>query len=129
MSKKRKLFIGVLLFALLLFAAGQIAMSGIEKNFEALKENPAKDVDLDTVEDGSYLGRYEVFPVAVEVSVEVKGHRITDIEILKHQNGQGAAAESMVATILEEQSIVVDYVTGATYSSMVIQKALEDALQ
>lgn len=129
MSKKRKLILGVFLLAVALFVAGQIAMSGIEKNFEALKENPAKEVDLKTVEDGTYLGSYEVFPVAVEVSVEVKDHRITGIEILKHQNGQGAPAEAMVETILEKQSIVVDYVTGATYSSMVIQKALEDALQ
>jgi uncharacterized protein with FMN-binding domain len=129
MTVKKKLGIAVLIMVVVIFVAGQFAMAAIEKNFETLKEDPAKEVDLTRVEDGTYQGSHNVFPVMVELEVLVKDHKIVSIELLKHQNGQGAPAEALLETVVEEQSIMVDDVAGATYSSMVIKKALENALK
>ncbi|MCI8299875.1 MAG: FMN-binding protein, partial [Lachnospiraceae bacterium] len=43
-------------------------------------------------------------------------------------NGRGSRAEVVVDRIIEEQKIEVDAVSGATNSSTVIKKAVENAL-
>jgi uncharacterized protein with FMN-binding domain len=44
-------------------------------------------VNLEKVIDGTYKGEYKNFPVKVVVSVEVKNHQITKINIKKHRIG------------------------------------------
>lgn len=129
MSVKKKLIIAVIVMALTIFIAGQIAGAVIENNMEALKEAPVVDVDLPNVEDGIYEGSYSVFPVSVELTVQVVDHRIINVEIIKHQNGQGTPAEAIAQTVVDQQTLLVDDVAGATYSSLVIKKALEAAFQ
>lgn len=100
-----------------------------QSNLENLTSLEIQDIDLSKIEDGNYEGSYESFPVSVEVNVEVKNHEIIDIKILKHVNGQGGPAEKITEHIIEAQSLKVDAIAGATYSSMVIIKAVEDALK
>jgi uncharacterized protein with FMN-binding domain len=47
---------------------------------------------------------------------------------VKHVNGQGKPAEVITEKVIETQSLQVDVVSGATYSSKVILKAIENAL-
>jgi uncharacterized protein with FMN-binding domain len=54
---------------------------------------------------------------------------ITDVEIVEHRHDLGGAAESVVDDILIHQRIDVDAVSGATNSSSVIKKAVENALR
>ncbi len=89
---------------------------------------PIQQIDLVSVENGVYAGSFSVFPVSVEVSVTVEDHMITDIDLVKHSNGQGKAAEVIPAKVVQAQSLAVDAVSGATYSSRVILKAIENAL-
>nr|WP_225877721.1 FMN-binding protein [Alkalibacter mobilis] len=100
----------------------------IEKNFENLSVEDIKDVDLSTLEDGEYKGSYKVFPIDVELVITVSDHEIDNVQITKHQNGQGKDAEILVQKVVEAQSLDVDTVSGATYSSLVILKAMENAL-
>jgi uncharacterized protein with FMN-binding domain len=85
-------------------------------------------INLSAIEDGIYIGSYFAFPVSAQVSVTVKDHVITAIELVKHENGQGAPAEVIPGKVIESQSLQVDSVSGATYSSRVILKAIENAL-
>lgn|GEM_PF-5297083 len=84
--------------------------------------------DLTQVSDGTYTGNYARFPLDVEVEVVIDDHTIVQIDLLKHRNGEGQAAETIPAEVIREQSLEVDAVSGATYSSIVILKAIEDAL-
>lgn len=63
-----------------------------------------------------------------EVKVTVNDHRITDIKLIKHRNGQGSWAEAMLTKVVDEQSLDVDAVAGATLSSKVILRAIAQAL-
>lgn len=63
-----------------------------------------------------------------EVEVEVKNHTITTITILKHRNGKGQTAESITNDVIKAQTLDVDTVSGATYSSYTILKAIEKAI-
>lgn len=84
--------------------------------------------DLQKIADGSYEGSFDNFPVSVKTRVTVKHHKIISVEILKHFNGQGKAAEAITNLIVEKQTPAVDVITGATYSSKTILKAVEIAL-
>ena len=97
-------------------------------NLEHLGSLPTADVDMSMVADGTYTGSYSMFPVRAQVRVTVKDHRMTQIELIEHRHGRGAAAETIPGKVVEAQSLDVDTITGATYSSKVILKAIENAL-
>ncbi|MGB4661089.1 MAG: FMN-binding protein [Mobilitalea sp.] len=80
------------------------------------------------IKDGSYLGEYDVGYIYAKVEVIVQNNKITDIAIIEHDNERGTPAEVITDQIIEQQSTQVDAVSGATNSSMVIEKAVEDAL-
>lgn len=85
-------------------------------------------VDFSLVEAGSYEGYWDGGMVKARVAVSADDGHVTDIKILKHECGTGAPAEAIVARVVERQSLQVDTVSGATYSSRVILRAIESAL-
>ena len=86
------------------------------------------DVDLSLIPDGIYIGECDVHFIYAKVAVTVRSGRITALNVLEHRNDRGSAAESIVDDIVKNQRIDVDAVAGATNSSMVIEKAVENAL-
>jgi len=129
MKKPVKVLLVLLIGIALLVVGAAIFFSVTAGNLEVLNDTPVQDVDLSSLSDGTYEGNYSSFPVSVTVNVTVRDHRITEIDLVKHINGQGKAAEPITETVIEEQSLTVDVVSGATYSSKVILLAIEDALQ
>lgn len=85
-------------------------------------------VDISEIADGKYIGECNVTFIYVKVSVTVKSGVIIQIDILDHKNERGASAERVGEDILTRQKIEVDTVSGATNSSNVIKKAVENAL-
>jgi uncharacterized protein with FMN-binding domain len=98
----------------------------------AYKKVTAQTPDLTLVADGKYSGMYDLSgtPVKVILDVTVQGHRITNIKIVKHFCSPiGKKAEKIIDSVIEEQNLEVDVVSGATGSSISILKAIENALQ
>ena len=133
MTKKKRIWLIILIVAVLIAVVGFFMLrSFIEKmeaNNEQLEQLTIENVDLNKVNDGTYEGTYESFPLKAVVTVTVKDHNITDITINEHDNGRGEDAERITGDIISEQSLNVDVITGATYSSKVILKAVEKALK
>ncbi len=127
-KKKKKIFI--LLAVLFCVTAGFLigAPAVLRKNLTALALEEIPDVDLTEIADGVYTGSCTVLPVSAGVKVTVKDHVITEIGLVRHFNGQGSAAEILPEKVVEAQSLGVDIVSGATYSSKVILKAVRNAL-
>ena len=94
----------------------------------SVKETTFSYLDISNVPDGVYAGEYDVDFVYAKVEVTVQNGVITNIDILEHKNERGNRAEVVVDRIIEEQKIDVDAVSGATNSSTVIKKAVENAL-
>lgn len=117
----------VLLSALVVGIVVFVAIT--QSQLDHLTEQPLEELHLESVEDGTYEGSYTVLPVIVKVEVTVEDHVITDITILEHINGQGKPAEAIVEDVIEAQSIKVDMISGSTYSSQVILRAIEKALR
>ena len=87
------------------------------------------DIDLRQVTDGTYEGSCDTGVVNATAVVTVQDHTITNISLTRHDNGKGAPAEAILGQMLREQSTDVDIVSGATCSSRVIRKAVENALE
>jgi uncharacterized protein with FMN-binding domain len=87
-----------------------------------------RDIDLSNVSDGSYEGAYDAGLIKVKVLVDVMDHKITNIDLVQHDNGKGAPGEAVIPEVIESQSLEVDAVSGATNSSKVILKSIELAI-
>jgi uncharacterized protein with FMN-binding domain len=128
LRKRNKILLILSILIVIVGVAAKIILGSMESGLEALEKAEITPVNLAAVEDGTYTGSYSVLPISVEVNVTVADHIITAIDITKHFNGQGEPAEAITDTVLEAQSLRVDAVSGATYSSKVILMAIGDAL-
>ncbi len=86
-----------------------------------------KSPEIAALEDGEYHGMYQVYDIKARVALEIHSGKIVDID-LDHEHQRGYNAEEIAQRVMEEQSLEVDMVTGATHSSKVILKAVEKAL-
>ncbi len=118
--------------ALLLFAGililTAVYLKSVADYQNAVRETAFSDIDISDIPDGIYVGEYDVNFVYARVQVTVQNGVITGIDILEHKNGRGEPAEIITERIIAEQKIEVDTVSGATNSSIVIKKAVENAL-
>ena len=87
------------------------------------------NIDLNTVSDGTYIGVYQNKILLAVVQVEVLDHEIICINILEHKDAYMEQAEMITKDVLDEQSLEVDAISGATLTSDTVLKAIEDALQ
>jgi uncharacterized protein with FMN-binding domain len=105
-----------------------IYIANSQVKLEHIKDLQIDNVDLTKISDGVYTGKYNVFPISVIVKVKIDNHKISDITLVKHFNGQGASAEAILDHIIKNQTLNVDIIAGATYSSKIILKSIENAL-
>lgn len=128
MVRLKHIFRMIVLIILVIVVLSTGFMGYTQSKLNQLVQMPVSNVSLDIIDDGTFEGNYSVFPVTVKINVTVKGHKITEILILRHINGQGGKAEAIIDRVIEKQSLQVDIISGATYSSKVILKAIENAL-
>lgn len=82
--------------------------------------------------DGIYTGSADAFRGDVEVQVTVEQQKVTDISILSYCDTEEyffRAAPAVIEQMKAEQSLNVDAVSGATYSSNGIIHAVANALE
>lgn len=89
---------------------------------------------LGTVElaNGNYTGVGTGYAPDLTVSVTVLDNKITDIQIISHNENNvkyyGKAIDAIPTAIIANQTPIVDSVSGATYTSTGIKQAVLDAL-
>jgi uncharacterized protein with FMN-binding domain len=119
----------VLLILVVLFAGAVWVFAG-QLTKTLMEEVQIGQVDLSHVDDGAYKETYSYNEgMGATVVVTVMDHQIETIFIQEHKTGLGKKAEKIVDRVIEEQSLHVDAVSGATGSSLIILKAIENALK
>lgn len=96
---------------------------------QAVKETTFEDINISDIPDGVYVGEYDVDFIYAKVEVIVQNGEITNINILEHRYERVKTAEGIADSIVDEQKIDEDTISGATNSSTVIKKAVENALK
>lgn len=124
MITSRMFATGAVLLCTLLLSSCSVT----KKMQEQLKALPFPAVDMADVKDGTYTGTAETMLVQADVSVEVADGHIRQIKILRHVNGKGKKAETIVNTMKDQNTWDVDCVSGATASSLVLKSAAAQAL-
>ena len=127
---KKKIILFVIMFPLLVgLVWGIIYLKNVADYKQAVKETTFEEINISDISDGIYVGEYDVNFIYAKVEVTVQNGEIININILEHKNERGEAAEAITNKIVNEQRIDVDAISGATNSSTVIKKAVENALK
>lgn len=130
MGNIKKLVIAVVCLVVLGGAAYGIKyLSEVKRYKDIIKGISVAKVDLSKVKDGDYTGKFDAIMIEAKVNVKVEDHRIADIKLVEHKNERGKRAEVIPQRVVKAQSLQVDTVSGATNSSKVILKAIENALK
>lgn len=95
---------------------------------QKVKNIVIEDINLSNKEDGKYIGEFDANVISAKVEVEVKNKKISNINLIEHKNERGVPAEVITQNVVEAQSLKVDVISGASNSSKVILKAIENAL-
>ena len=128
-SKKKIILFVIMLLLLVGFVWGIIYLKSVADYKQAVKETTFEEINISDISDGVYIGEYDVDFIYAKVEVTVQNGEITNINILEHRHERGKAAEAITNKIVDEQKIDVDAISGATNSSTVIKKAVENALK
>ena len=128
-SKKKIISVIILLLLLIGLICGAVYLKKVADYKRAVVETTFGEIDIADVSDGIYIGEYDVNFIYAKVEVTVEDGEIVSINIMEHRHERGKAAETVIEKIIEEQKIDVDAISGATNSSTVIKKAVENALK
>lgn len=104
---------------------------GGHKGEASLEDTKSVDVSAGSYADGTYEGCADGFGKDLKVAVTINSGNISDIKVTSNNETPGfceKAFEAVPAGIIAKQSTDVDTVSGATYSSVGIINAVNDAL-
>lgn len=82
--------------------------------------------------DGIYTGEADGFGGTIQVEVKVEKSKITEVNVVSAEKEDGAylsMAKDIIPKIIEAQSADVDTISGATFSSIGIKNASQQALE
>lgn len=133
--KRRKgkfmMILGIIFILILVTAGGAIMFTSKER--KEGKNLTINNIDFKNLKDGVYIGEYEGGMYkwrANKVQVTVSKGKVTDIQILEDKEKQTKEfTGKLYNRVLDEQSLQVDTISGATITSKAYLKSVEDALQ
>ena len=129
MNRRKKAFlIAISMFLIIGLFAGGLYLKSIGDYKAKVAALTVDEIDLTKVDDGVYEGQCDTGVVRARVQVTVRDHQMESIALLEHEHGKGTPAEAILDQMVQNQTTAVDAVSGATCSSKVIRKAVENAL-
>lgn len=96
---------------------------------QKIEEIILEDIDFANLQEGVYEGAYDAGYIYAKVEVVIQDGAIIEINLLEHRNERGKSAEVILDDIVFHQKLDVDAISGATNSSKVIKKAIENAIR
>jgi uncharacterized protein with FMN-binding domain len=126
-----KMFIKILLSILIIF----ILVSGsgmfyLTRGLESGSKLKVDDVNLTSLSDGTYTGKYEAGRWANEVSVVVKDHKIVKVDVVKDVTfAKPDVTEKILSSVVENQNTNIDTISGSTVTCKAYLKSIENALK
>lgn len=117
----------------ILGTGGAIGWSKLMKEHREIRTLTLNEVNFSNLKDGSYTGSYEGGMYKWRentVRVTVKSGKVTEIEVLSHKENQSKEfTDELFSRVIEEQSLQVDTISGATLTSKAYLQGVENALK
>ena len=100
-----------------------------ESESQKISELQFPGINLSEIEDGTYRGRFMHHNNLYETEVSIRDHRIEDIQVLHSEGDEyDQKAFAVLEMVIDQQSLQVDSVTGATKSSKLYLLTIYNAL-
>lgn len=116
----------MIIFILIIAGAGFFITRGLSAGSKLVINN----VNLSSLRDGEYIGKYKGGRWTNEVKVTVKDNKITDIKIEKDVLiPKAELTQELISNVIEAQSLDIDVVSGSTVTTKAYLKAIEIALE
>ena len=134
-SKVKKLFRVLIPVVLAVIAVVVIGLSIFNKGMADIKRLSVENIDVSLLKDGNYFGEYENGRWQYHVEVTVRDGEIKEIRVLNTKTGPfemkmyDDVNTELIQRIVQNQSLQVDTVTGATVNGKALLKAVENALK
>lgn len=126
-SKKKRWLLA--LIPLLLIPIGLLVIQQVTAGEESKVILQGQQFDQLNLADGQLEGAFKQSAVSAKVKLTIENNHVKGIDLLEHTNGLGSKAETIIKAVIEQQGTDVDSVSGATLSSKVILKAIENAIK
>jgi uncharacterized protein with FMN-binding domain len=111
---------------------GAVALMSIiwaAKDLSDIKAVELGVIELEDLDNGNYNGQYENGRFSNELIVEIMDQKITDIQVTKPVlSSNEQFVTDLRRMILLEQSLDLDAISGATYTTKAYLKSIENAL-
>lgn len=140
-KRRRKMWIALIIIGVIGVGLGGVLLFTAPARNE-LKNLPIAAMDFSILHDGTYVGEYDggKSPMrAATVEVTVASGKVIDIKVLKSdaldKDGKpveltkGLTVGDLFDSVIREQSLQVDTISGATLTSKAHLKAVEMALE
>jgi uncharacterized protein with FMN-binding domain len=101
----------------------------ILSDLESLDSAEITAIDFTDLRDGIYTGKADRFPISAQVEMHIKNGHLNNMNLFIRRSTRRAETQETARRVIQNQSLDVDVVSGATYSSVLLLKAMEDALK
>lgn len=129
LGTKWKVLIVVGCVLLVIIGVGVGALVWMMSGLSTYQKMPIGKVDLSKVKDGTFTGNFSGGRFSNTVSVTVKDHKITGIEVVKAVGSSSdETTRQLFEKVVAQQTPQVDTITGATVTGKAYLKAIENAL-
>jgi len=126
-NKGKRYLLGFILILVIIFIV--LLLVKFNKLNKEVSNIEIRPIDFTKLKDGIYEGEYYIQDfIGAKVKVTIENGMIKNITLLDHKYGLGKKAEEIINTVKEKQTLEVDTISGATHSSTIIIKAIENAL-
>ena len=87
------------------------------------------EVNLTSISDGIYNGKYNAGRWSNEINVTIKEHKIIKIDVVKDVSFSiQEVTKAIISKVLDKQNTNVEVISGATVTSKAYLKSIENAL-
>jgi len=125
MNRKLKISLWALL-GLAIVVIGMVSWAAVDPiRYRNLIVN---DVNLEELPDGVYKGSFKGGRFSNSVEVTIKDHSIVDIKKASRSTPTEKLHRQIYDKVIEEQSLAIDAVSGASVTTNTALKAIENAL-
>lgn len=126
----KKAFLIVLIVLAVLIAACFGGITYLQKDMKTVEDLSIDQIDLSSIEDGTYVGTYVQGRFSNTVEVVITNHAIVSISVLDTLTFEKEdVTQILIDQVIEEQSLEVDGIAGASLSVNAYLKAIEIALK
>jgi uncharacterized protein with FMN-binding domain len=101
----------------------------LTRNQTPIKNLKLNQLDLSSLKDGQYSGKYNAGRFSNEVKVSIQENKITKIDVIKAVSFEiKDLTKNLFDEVVKKQNTDVDIVSGATVTSKAYLKSIENAL-